>query len=115
MDTNDEALPQHRLLTIDGHGHLHTPRGAPLDMVADQLYEIVVQWNQGEEGSWVGCLTTAARRTARFTTADLQDPIFQTWLRALPGWEHEKLWQATTSPGSHLVWRRPTTLEIPRP
>ena len=113
METN--TAPQRRPLTIDGDGQLHASQGAPLDVVADQLYEIVVQWSPEEEGSWVGCLTTTARRMARFTTADLEDPIFQTWLRALPGWSHDKLWEATTSPGLHLVWRRPTTIELARP
>lgn len=112
METNAEVPG--RLVTIDGDGQLHTTQGAPLDVIADQLYAVVVLWDVEGGSSWVGWLTTTARRTACFTAADLEDPIVQNWLRALPGWDHAKLWQATTCPGLHLVWRRRATMEIPR-
>ena len=112
MLTDTDMAPQCRLVTIDGNGHLHPADGDPVDVTADALYAVIVLWNQGGL-SWRGWLSTTKHRSIRFASADLEDLILQSWLRALPGWDHSKLWHATTNPGLHLVWRRPTTIEIP--
>jgi len=115
MATYTEMAPQCRLVTIDGDGHLHPANGEPLDVTADELYAVVVLWDRPHGLSWKGWLSTTRHRSVCFSSADLEDPILQSWLRALPGWDHAKLWHATTSPGFHLVWRRSVTIEIPRP
>lgn len=108
------VLPHGRLVTIDGHGWLHPTEGEPVDVIADQLFTVSVLWTLNEGSSWTGWLTTFRRNFVRFSAADLEDPVFQNWLRALPGWDHSKLWQATTCPGLYLVWRRPSPGELPR-
>jgi hypothetical protein len=114
MQTCPEVISRGRLVTVDGEGRLHPAQGDPLDVITDQLDTVVVQWGR-DDSSWVGWLTTSARRTVRFTVADLEDPVLQNWLRALPGWDHARLWRATTRPGVHLVWRRRVVMEMPRP
>jgi len=114
MEAFVEVSSRGQLVTIDGDGRLHPAQGDPLDIVTDQLDTVVVQWGR-DDSSWVGWLTTTARRTVRFVVADLEDPVFQNWLRSLPGWDHERLWRATTRPGLHLVWRRRVMIGMPRP
>jgi hypothetical protein len=114
MQMNCNAVPYRRLVTVDGNGRLHPAEGDPLDVIADQPLSVAVIWDR-EEGSWHGWLTTVAGHTVCFEVGDLNDPIFQSWLRALPGWQHARLWEATTNPGIHLVWRRRPTIEIPNP
>ena len=99
------AVPGRRV-AIDGHGRLHPTEGDPIDVIADELHSVVVLWNRDDGTSWLGWLTMASRRSVPFSAIDLEDPIFQNWLRALPRWEHDKLWHATTNAGHHLVWRR---------
>ncbi len=113
MVTDTEVTTVARLVSIDGNGRLCLAQGDPLDVIADQLYAVVVLWDPDDASSWVGWLTTTTRRSVCFSASDLQEPVFQNWLRALPGWEHASLWQATTCPGLHLVWRRRATTEIP--
>jgi hypothetical protein len=100
-----EVVSRGRLVTIDGNGRLHPAQGEPLDVITDQIDTVAVQWGR-DDSSWVGWLTTTARRTVRFAVADLEDPVFQRWLRSLPGWDYARLWRATTRPGVHLVWPR---------
>jgi hypothetical protein len=106
MAIDIEIASRSRLLAIDGNGHLHAVTGDPLDVTADTLYAVVVLWDRHEGLSWMGWLSTTTHRSACFSSVDLEDPIVQSWLRALPGWDHAKLWHATTTPGFHLVWRR---------
>ena len=114
LATHVEIVPGGRLVTIDGEGRLHPAHGDPVDVIADQPDAVVVLWDLDDGCSWVGWLTTATRRTVCFSAVDLEDPVFHNWLRALPGWEHAKLWRATTCPGVHLVWRQTTpTLVVP--
>lgn len=97
---------QHRLVMVGGDGRLHPWQGEPLDVIADELFTVVVVWDLVEGSSWIGWLATVTRRTACFGPTDLEDAVFQSWLRALPGWQPENLRHATTTPGLHLVWRR---------
>jgi hypothetical protein len=97
---------QTRLVTVDGDGWLRPAQGEPIDATADELFTVVVLWDLADGTCWTGWLATMARRTACFGPADLEDPIFQSWLRALPGWNFEQLRHATTNQGFHLVWRR---------
>lgn len=113
METNSEVIRHRRLVTVDGNGQLHPAEGDPLDVIADQLYSVVVVWDRQEGSSWLGWLTTVAGRAVCFAAGDLDNPILQIWLRALPGWDEAKLWEATTSPGLHLVWKRRPPMEIP--
>lgn len=113
METRREVGCGSRLVTIDGDGRLHPSNGDPVDVIADQLFAVVVLWDPNEGSSWVGWLTTTTRRSVCFSATDLEDAVLQNWLRALPGWDHAKLWYATTCPGLHLVWRRRATTEIP--
>jgi hypothetical protein len=99
------SASQGRLVVIDGDGRLHPAQGEPLDVIADALFTVVVVWDF-ESSSWTGWLATLNRRTACFGPTDLEDPVFQTWLRALPGWRPTNLQHATTNEGLHLVWRR---------
>lgn len=99
------AVPAGRRVVIDGDGRLHSTDREPIDIVADQLYAVLMLW--GREGdAWLGWLTTTMQRSVSFSAADLADPVIQNWLRALPAWDHARLWHATTTPGIHLVWRR---------
>ena len=102
-----------RRVTVDGHGRLHPAQGEPIDVIADQLYAVVVLWDPDDGASWVGWLTTTTHRSVCFGASDLEGDAFQYWLRALPGWDGTQLWHATTCPGLHLVWRRRSTTEIP--
>ena len=110
-----EIACPHRQVTIDGNGWLCPTEGDPIDIIADHMFAVCVLWNASDTSSWVGWLTTTSRRFVRFSADDLDDPVFQNWLRSLPGWEHERLWRATTCLGLHLVWRRPDPNGIPRP
>lgn len=112
--TNPEIASRRRLVTIDGNGWLHPTDGPPVDVIADQMFAVSVLWTINEGSSWVGWLSTIGRRFVHFGSADLEDPVFQHWLRSLPGWDQTRLWRATTVPGLHLVWRRPATFELPR-
>lgn len=103
--TNTEAATHRKLITIDGDGRLHPAHGHPVDVIADQLHSVVVLWDLDPSLSWLGSLTTSTHHSVCFSAADLEDPVVQKWLRALPGWEHARLWHATTCPGHHLVWQ----------
>ena len=91
MEGHGEVVPRGRLVTIDGAGRLHPAQGDPIDVIADQLYALVVLWDPDESASWVGWLTTSTRRSVCFCAADLEGAVFQSWLRALPGWDQEQL------------------------
>jgi hypothetical protein len=100
------AVPDGRRVVIDGHGRLHPADGDPIDIIADKLNAVIVLWRKGVEASWLGWLITKARCPVPFCAADLADPSVQSWLRALPAWNPDRLWYATTTPGVHMVWQR---------
>ena len=100
------VMPEGRRVMIDGEGRLHPAEGDLVDIVADQLVAVVVLWRHGDDARWLGWLTTTMRRSVPFCAEDLGDPVVQSWLRALPAWDHDRLWHATTTPGTHMVWRR---------
>ena len=106
MEVQMEMELHARLVTIDGDGQLHPPDGDPIDLITDEVQAVLVLWNRDDSLAWKGWLRTGSRRSISFTAADLGEPIFQNWLRSLPGWKHEQLWHATTNPGHHLVWQR---------
>src|SRR5262245_46866943 len=98
------AVPDGRRVVIDRKGRLHPVKGKPVDF-ADHLVAVLVLWRHGDHASWLGWLTTTRRRWVSFCAADLADLTVQRWLRALPGWDHDRLRHATTTPGIHIVWR----------
>lgn len=78
-------------------------------MTADQLFAVLVMWEASacpDDQPWIGWLTTLDHRAVRFSSADLDDAVFQLWLRHLPSWIPDTLAHALVSPGMHLVWRR---------
>jgi hypothetical protein len=83
--TSTESASRSRLVTVDGYGRLHPMEGQPVDVIADQLFSVIVLWAVNDGASWIGWLTTIGRQFVRFEAADLEDPVFQSWLRALPG------------------------------
>lgn len=102
----DVLSASQRFVMIEGDGRLHPAKGEPLDVIADELFTVVVVWDHVDGSSWIGWLATMARQTACFGPTDLEDPAFQSWLRALPGWQPANLQHATTNQGLHLEWRR---------
>jgi hypothetical protein len=106
------VMPEGRRVVIDGNGYVHSPEADPVDIVADHLDTVLVLWNQEGGTSWLGWLMTRMRRSVSFSTADLADPVVQSWLRALPAWDHARLWHATTKPGAYIVWRRSQAADV---
>jgi len=106
MNMANMAPPPRRLVMIDGEGKLRSAQGERIDMITDAPFTIVVLGDLEHGTSWLGWLTTSTRRSVCFGAADLADPVFQSWLHALPGWEQTKLLAATTKQGLHVVWCR---------
>jgi hypothetical protein len=104
MTTNTDVVAVGRQVWIDHSDRLCPSEGDPV--ATDDVYAVVVLWDPDDGRAWVGWLTTIAHSSVCFSASDLEDPAFQTWLRQLPSWEDANLWQGTTYPGLHLVWRR---------
>src|SRR4051794_3517162 len=52
---------QRRLVLVDGDGRLHPVQGEPLDVIADELFTVVVVCDLAEGSSWIGWLATVTR------------------------------------------------------
>lgn len=103
------------LLVVDADGRLHSVQGDVLTIGRNEVYAIVVLWGVDDTAPWLGYVTTTRHRSVSFSAADLREPSVLAWFEALTGWDGAKLAHAAASSGFHLVWRRASTTEIPRP
>ena len=94
-----------RHVAVDGDGSLSSLQGPATRMTSDQVFAVLVLWDEKCGASWLGWLTTKDHSTACFTVLDLEDPLVARWIGGLPGWDQQQLSLATTLPGLHLVWR----------
>jgi hypothetical protein len=104
-----------RLLVVDSDGRLRSVQDDALTIGRHEVYAMVVLWGVDETSPWLGYVATTLHRSLCFSAGDLREPIVLAWFEALAGWDGAKLAHAIASPGFHLVWRRASTTEIPRP